>query len=96
MLVVAEARSKVTIVEEHAGGAAGYLNGVVEIVVGDGAQVDYSARRTCTTSTVHFTTARAEIGRDAALRWTAIDLGGDARQGAHGVAALAAPARASA
>ena len=25
---------------------------------------------------MHFTTARAEIGRDAALRWTAIDLGG--------------------
>jgi Fe-S cluster assembly protein SufD len=76
VLVVAEARSRVTIVEEHAGGAAGYLNGVVEIVVGDGAEVDYIRTQDLHRSTVHFTTARAEVGRDAALRWTAIDLGG--------------------
>jgi Fe-S cluster assembly protein SufD len=76
VLVVAEAGSRVEIVEEHAGGAAGYLNGVVEIVVGDGAQVDYIRTQDLHRDTVHFTTARAEIGRDAALRWTAIDLGG--------------------
>jgi Fe-S cluster assembly protein SufD len=76
VLVVAEPSSKVTVVEEHAGGAAGYLNGVVEIVVGDGAEVDYIRTQDLHRETVHFTTARAEIGRDAALRWTAIDLGG--------------------
>jgi Fe-S cluster assembly protein SufD len=76
VLVVAEPHSKVTIVEEHAGGAAGYLNGVVELVVGDGAQVDYIRTQDLHLDTVHFTTARAEISRDAALRWTAIDLGG--------------------
>jgi Fe-S cluster assembly protein SufD len=76
VLVVAEARSKVTIVEEHAAGAAGYLNGVVEIVVGDGAEVDYIRTQDLHRSAVHFTTARAEVGRDATLRWTAIDLGG--------------------
>jgi Fe-S cluster assembly protein SufD len=76
VLVVAEAHSKVTIVEEHAGGAAGYLNGVVELVVGDGAEVDYVRTQDLHQDTVHFTTARAEIARDAALRWTAIDLGG--------------------
>jgi Fe-S cluster assembly protein SufD len=76
VLVVAEARSKITVVEEHAGGAAGYLNGVVEIIVGDGAEVDYIRTQDLHRGTVHFTTARAEIGRDAALRWTAIDLGG--------------------
>jgi Fe-S cluster assembly protein SufD len=76
VLVVAEPHSKVTIVEEHAGGAAGYLNGVVEIIVGDGAQVDYVRTQDLHQDTVHFTTARAEIKRDAALRWTAIDLGG--------------------
>jgi Fe-S cluster assembly protein SufD len=76
VLVVADAHAKVTIVEEHAGGAAGYLNGVVEIVVGDGAEVDYVRTQDLHRDTVHFTTARAEIGRDAALRWTAIDLGG--------------------
>jgi Fe-S cluster assembly protein SufD len=76
VLVVAEAHSKVTIVEEHADGAAGYLNGVVEIVVGDGAQVDYVRTQDLHEETVHFTTARAEISRDAVLRWTAIDLGG--------------------
>jgi Fe-S cluster assembly protein SufD len=76
VLVVADANSKVTIVEEHAGGAPGYLNGVVEIVVGDGAEVDYVRTQDLHHDTVHFTTARAEIGRDAALRWTAIDLGG--------------------
>jgi Fe-S cluster assembly protein SufD len=76
VLVVAEAHSKITIVEEHAGGAAGYLNGVVEIVVGDGAEVDYVRTQDLHRDTVHFTTARAEVGRDAALRWTAIDLGG--------------------
>jgi Fe-S cluster assembly protein SufD len=76
VLVVAEPHSKVTVVEEHAGGAAGYLNGVVEIVVGDGAEVDYIRTQDLHRETVHFTTARAEVGRDAALRWTAIDLGG--------------------
>jgi Fe-S cluster assembly protein SufD len=76
VLVVAEAHSKVTIVEEHAGGAAGYLNGVVELVVGDGAEVDYVRTQDLHKDTVHFTTARAEISRDATLRWTAIDLGG--------------------
>jgi Fe-S cluster assembly protein SufD len=76
ILVVAETGSRVTIVEEHGGGAAGYLNGVTEIVIGEGAQVDYVRTQDLHPATVHFTTARAEIARDAELRWTTIDLGG--------------------
>jgi Fe-S cluster assembly protein SufD len=76
VLVVAEANAHVSIVEEHAGGAAGYLNGVVELVAGNGAQIDYVRTQDLHRETVHMTTARAEIGRDASLRWTSIDLGG--------------------
>jgi Fe-S cluster assembly protein SufD len=76
ILVVVEAHARVTIVEEHAGGAAGYLNGVCELIVGEGAQVDYVRTQDLNRETVHFTTARAEVARDALLRWTTIDLGG--------------------
>ena len=88
VLVVAEAHSKVTIVEEHADGAAGYLNGVVEIVVGDGAEVDYVRTQDLHKDTVHFTTG---AGRDRPRRGAALDGDrprGTHRQGAHGVAAV--------
>ncbi len=75
MLIVAEAHSTVTLLEEQLG-AAGYLNGVVEVVVGDGAQVDLAQVQALHPETYHFTSQRAEVARDATLRWTALALGG--------------------
>jgi Fe-S cluster assembly protein SufD len=75
MLVVAGKHAKVTLLEEQLG-AAGYLNGVVELVVGDGAQVDIAQVQALHPQTYHFTSQRAEVARDATLRWTALALGG--------------------
>jgi Fe-S cluster assembly protein SufD len=76
MLVVAEAGARVSIVEEHLPGAEGYLNGVVELVLGDGAQVDLVQVQDLHPGSLHFTTTRAEIGRDATLRWSSLEAGG--------------------
>jgi Fe-S cluster assembly protein SufD len=76
MLVVAEAGSRVSIIEEHLPGAEGYLNGVVELVLGDGAQVDLVQVQDLHPGSLHFTTTRGEIGRDATLRWSSLEAGG--------------------
>jgi Fe-S cluster assembly protein SufD len=76
VLVVAEPGSRITVVEELARGRAGYLNGVVELVVGDGAHVTYLRTQDLDRETYHFTAARAEIGRDATVEWSALELGG--------------------
>jgi Fe-S cluster assembly protein SufD len=75
ILLVAEANSRVTLLEEQLG-VPGYLNGVVELVVGDGAQVDVLQVQDLGREAYHFTSQRAEVGRDATLRWAAVALGG--------------------
>ncbi len=76
MLVVVEAGARLTLVEEYAPGAPGYLNGAVELVLGEGAIVEYVTAQNLHLESYHFTSARAEISKDATLRWASLALGG--------------------
>ncbi len=75
-LVVAEAGARLTLIEELAPGEPGYLNGALELVLGDGAEVDLVQTQELHHDSYHFTAARAEIARDATLRWFSLGLGG--------------------
>ena len=76
MLVIAGRGSRLRLIEELAEGEPGYLNTVVEIVVGDAANVEYVQAQQLHGETYHFSTQRAHIGRDATLDWIAIAIGG--------------------
>jgi len=74
VLVVAEPGSRFTLVEELASsspGVAGYANAAVEIVVGDGAKVEYVNVQNLSHATWLFATCHATVARDAELDWVA-------------------------
>jgi Fe-S cluster assembly protein SufD len=75
-LVVVEANAHVTLLEEQAPGEPGYLNGALELVLGDDAEVDLVQTQELHHETYHFSAARAEIARGATLRWFSLGLGG--------------------
>jgi Fe-S cluster assembly protein SufD len=75
-LVVVDAGARLTLLEELAPGEPGYLNGAIELVLGDGAEVDLVQTQELHRDTYHFSAARAEIARDATLRWLSLGLGG--------------------
>jgi Fe-S cluster assembly protein SufD len=75
-LVIVDAGARLTLVEELAPGEPGYLNGAAELVLGDGAEVDFVQTQELHHDSYHFTAARAEIARDATLRWFSLGLGG--------------------
>ena len=72
LLVVAEAGSRFTIIEEYTSTSpelSGYLNGAVEIFVGDGAKVEYVSVQNVSRETWHFGSHHARVERDAELDW---------------------------
>ena len=74
LLIVAEAQSRFTVIEEYASAApslSGYSNAAVEIVVEDGAKVEYVSVQNLSQSTWHFASHHARVGRDAELDWVA-------------------------
>jgi Fe-S cluster assembly protein SufD len=74
LLVVAEAGSRFSVIEEYAStgpGLAGYLNAAVEIFVEDGAKVEYVSVQNVSRETWHFGSHHARVGRDAELDWVA-------------------------
>jgi Fe-S cluster assembly protein SufD len=75
-LVLVEAGARLTLLEELAPGEPGYLNGALELVLGQGAEVDLVQTQELHHDSYHFTAARAEIARDATLRWFSLGLGG--------------------
>ncbi len=75
-LVIVEAGARLTLVEELAPGEPGYLNGALELVLGEGAEVDLVQTQELHRDSYHFSAARAEIARDATLRWFSLGLGG--------------------
>jgi Fe-S cluster assembly protein SufD len=75
-LIVLEPGARATFVEEFTSDAEGYLNVVVELVVGDGAKLEYVTAQEHESGTRQFGTHRATVGRDAELDWVAIGLGG--------------------
>jgi Fe-S cluster assembly protein SufD len=74
LLVVAEPGSRFTLIEEYtsaSSGLAGYTNAAVEIVVHDGAKVEYVSVQNLSRSTWHFASHHARVERDAELDWVA-------------------------
>src|SRR6266536_1964441 len=74
LLVVAEAGSRFSLIEEYASAhpaVAGYSNAVVELFVGDGAKLEYVSVQNLSRETWHFASNHARVGRDAELDWVA-------------------------
>jgi Fe-S cluster assembly protein SufD len=72
ILVVAEAGSRFTLIEELSSaspGLAGYANSAVEIVVHDGAKVEYVNLQNLSRDTWLFAACHARVERDAELDW---------------------------
>jgi Fe-S cluster assembly protein SufD len=69
------AHSKATVVVRFEGSAT--LADVVEIVVGDGAQLTYVTVQDWADDAVHHSTQHAKVGRDATLKHVAVTFGGD-------------------
>jgi Fe-S cluster assembly protein SufD len=76
VLVVVERGAQATFVEEYRSAVPGYLNVVVELVVADGARLEYVTIQHHHSETRQFGTHRATVGRDAELDWVAAALGG--------------------
>jgi len=74
LLVVAEAESRFTLIEEYASATpqvAGYSNAVVELFVEQGAKLEYVSLQNLSRETWHFANHHARVERDAELDWVA-------------------------
>jgi Fe-S cluster assembly protein SufD len=74
LLVVAEPGSRFTVIEELASASpelSGYSNAAVEIVVQEGAKVEYVSIQNLSRATWHFASHHARVDRDAELDWVA-------------------------
>jgi len=74
LLVVAEPESRFAVVEEYASSSTqltSYSNAAVEIVVQDGAKVEYVSVQNFSRGTWHFASHHARVERDAELDWVA-------------------------
>jgi Fe-S cluster assembly protein SufD len=72
LLVVAEPESRFTVIEEFASASpelTGYSNAAVEIVVQQGAKVEYVSVQNLSRRTWHFASHHARVERDAELDW---------------------------
>jgi Fe-S cluster assembly protein SufD len=75
-LIVLERGARAVFSEEFSSSAAGYVNAVVELVVGDEARLEYVTTQRHHSEARQFGTHRGVVGRDAELDWVAIGLGG--------------------
>jgi Fe-S cluster assembly protein SufD len=74
LLVVAEERSRFSLVEEYVSGSpdlAAYSNAVAELFVEQGAKLEYVSIQNYARETWHFATHHARVERDAELDWVA-------------------------
>ena len=72
LLIVAEPESRFTVIEEYASTSpdlSGYSNAAVEIVVEQGAKVEYVSLQNLSQGTFHFASHHGTVGRDAELDW---------------------------
>ena len=76
-LIVLEEGAEAEVWERYAsdGEVDGLFNGVVELVVGDGANLRYVCEQELSDDAWVFATQRAEVGRDADLEWVALGFG---------------------
>ncbi len=74
LLVVAEPGSRFSVIEEYVSATpelSAYSNAAVEIVVRDGAKVEYVSVQNLSRGTWHFASHHARVDRDAELDWVA-------------------------
>jgi len=74
LLLVAEPESRFAVIEEYASASpelSAYSNAAVEIVVRDGAKVEYVSLQNLSRRTWHFASHHARVERDAELDWVA-------------------------
>jgi Fe-S cluster assembly protein SufD len=76
ILILAGADAHSTIVEKYSGSGAYFTNAVVEIVVGDGAVVDYYKIQQEAPEAFHVSSLGSTLGRSANFSTTSISLGG--------------------
>ena len=75
-LVVLERGARATFAEDYSSTVPGYVNTVVELVIGDGARLEYVTTQKHHPQTRQFGTHRATIGRDGEVDWVVLGLGG--------------------
>jgi len=74
-LVVLEDNAEAELWERYGSDGEGLFNGVVELILGEGATLRYVCEQELSDRSWVFATQRAEIGRDANLEWTALGFG---------------------
>ena len=74
-LIVLGEGAEAEVWERYASDGEGLFNGVVELVVGDAANLRYVCEQGLSTEAWVFATQRAEVGRDANLDWVALGFG---------------------
>ena len=74
-LIVLGEGAEAEVWERYASEGEGLFNGVVELVVGDGANLRYVCEQELSDEGWVFATQRAEVGRDANLEWVALGFG---------------------
>ncbi|MFP4174319.1 MAG: Fe-S cluster assembly protein SufD [Halobacteriales archaeon] len=68
-VVVAEENATVKVAESVEGGDESYFSNVVEVVAGDGAEVNYGALQNLSDDSYQYTAKRGVTGRDASVNW---------------------------
>lgn len=74
-LVVLEEGAEAEVWERYSSDGEGLFNGVVELVVGEGATLRYVCQQHLSDRSWAFATQRAEVERDASLEWVALGFG---------------------
>ncbi len=74
-LIVLDEGAEAEVWERYASEGEGLFNGVVELIVGDGANLRYVCEQEISDQGWVFATQRAEVGRDANLDWVALGFG---------------------
>jgi Fe-S cluster assembly protein SufD len=74
-LIVVEPESRVRIIDDASSVGGGFVSAVTEIVVGDGAQVEYYDINRWGGGVLNFKTVRAVLGRDASFTGLAAGIG---------------------
>jgi Fe-S cluster assembly protein SufD len=75
VLIVLGEGAEAEVWERYASEGEGLFNGVVELIVGDGANLRYVCEQEISDEGWVFATQRAEVGRDANLDWVALGFG---------------------
>jgi Fe-S cluster assembly protein SufD len=75
VLVVVGEGAEAEVWERYESEGDGLFNAVVELVVGEGANLRYVCEQELSESSWVFATQRAEVGRDASLDWVALGFG---------------------